>query len=241
MTVSDSEGRRFTVAQILRRSAQLGGILGAQQQLSTADRELGRFQLETVLDEIASEGGPVARALSFYELSLTSADVTAETYKFSLPANVLDVAGHAMWIPSDQADTERATGETAVRKVGWEQWHRMTDKGATASRPNLLYAHREADIVEAWLWPIPTDAGTLRIPVHRYLADVDDDTATLDLEPYWRSYLMRAMGEWWAYSKSLPVDEKAVRGARAQRAMKRARSQASEGVDSQIMLMRPRR
>lgn len=238
MTVSTSVGRRYTVGEILRRTAQVGGVLSAQQNLNAADRELGRFMLEAVLDEIASEGGPIARAIVFEEISLTAADVSAQTYRFNLPSTVLDVVGDGMWIPSDQADTDRAQGETAVKLIGHELWHLQSNKAALSSRPTLMYLHRELDIAALWLWPIPTDAGTLRVPAQRFLADVDDDTATLDLQPYWTNYILRSMSELWGSAKSLPVGDRALRGSQALAAMRRAKSKAKSMADTQIHVRR---
>jgi len=221
MTVSSSVARRRTIGKILRRSAQLAGVLSTEQALRPADREWLREALEDILDGLSTYGVS-ARAQAFDELTITDADVAAGTFKFDLSADVLNVAGNAMYITSGQADAERAAGETLVTQVSLRQWHEISSKDATADRPTWLYPHHENDTIQAWLWQIPSDAGTLRLPVERHLADVDNDNATLDLQTYWYRAITHELAASYMDAKTLDVEARVLMSSKAGKLMGKA-------------------
>lgn len=237
MTVSTSKGRRRTIGQVLLRAGQLAGVVAAEESLKAPDRALLRSMLEDVLDDLANEGVS-ARARTFEKVSVSSADVTAETYKFDLDSGTQRVIGDGMWIPSTASDTDRAQDESLVKLIDWESWHLLTNKAATADRPTLMYEHRESDTIQVWLWQIPTDAGTLRVPVERHLSDVDDDNATLDLPLYWYRTVAHTLAADFRQAKGMPVEEQMLAEGKAARMRKKAVDNSKDEVDLQMSIRR---
>lgn len=237
MTVSTSVGRKFTVGTSLRRAAQLAGVLGSGQQLSENDREMFRDFLESIIDELATEG-VFARDIEFYNLQLT-----ATVYKYPMPPQYFDIIGNGMYISAGQ-DVTRASGETLVQQVSRERWHEMSAKNATAQRPTMFWVNRETDVIETWFWPIPSDTETeignvVRLPMQRYLSDENDDNSTTDLNTYWSSFLLWELAGWMAEGKSMP-DAKVTRLlTKAQDFKKRAKGKANQHGPVQMVVDHP--
>ena len=162
--------------------------------------------------------------------------VSAKAYKFDLSTTTLRVVDDGQWIVSSEADTERASSESLVKLVNYETWHKLSTKSAESDRPTLMYEHRENDTVQVWLWQIPTDAGTLRIPVERHLSDVDDDNATLDLQPYWFRAITHTLATDFRQAKSMPVEEQALGEAKARGLKRKAVVNSMDDVDLQISI-----
>ena len=208
MTVSSSVGRQLDITRIVQLAYQGIGLLNIGQGTSDptwdAKFAFGRDMLELIVDGLATRG-VMAKARSFYEISITSADVTAKKFKYTLPKTVLDVLEPAMYIRSTETDTERAEGETYIRIISLEEWQRLGTKASTG-QPTLIYPDRTGDAIVCYLWQIPDDAGTVRLHTHRKLSDVKDGNATLDLEEYWRDYLVTALQVKLAHAHALPTD-----------------------------------
>jgi hypothetical protein len=207
MTVSTSVGRQFTITEICLLAYQSVGLMSVQQ--GTEDATWGkRFQfasrmLELIVDELATHN-IIARARDFYEIDITSANVTDKEFKFTLPADILDVVHPAMYIPASETDTERAEGETFIRVVTQGEYQTLGNKGGTG-QPTWLYPDRTGDQIVVRLWQIPDEAGTVRLIVHRKLADADDGNSTLDLDEYWINYIVTALSAKLAQAHNLPI------------------------------------
>lgn len=230
MTVSASVGRELNVGTLVTMSYKMAGLMNVGQAPSAAQKTFAKQLLETILDGLQAEGVN-ARALTFENLALT-----AGTYKYALSTAALDVIGPGMYISADQADLERATGETPVTIIGPDQWQLTSSKAATG-RPTLYYPYRVSNPVQVWLWPIPDEAGTIRFQVHRKLADTDDDNATLDLETYWDQFILWELSHQLAAASSLPVGKLSYYAGQAQMKKSYAKSMARNHANGQIMLV----
>jgi len=174
------------------------GLIERTQTPREADLEYAREVLETITDELAAEG-IMAKVQQFVDVSLVSG-----TYKYTLDSTVLDVVGDGMYIGPDE-DTSKAEGERLVTWISTEEWHTISNKAAEG-QPLRMHVHRELDDVQVWFWPIPDEAGTVRILAQRELADVDDGAATLDLGNYWVGYLTFELAHRLAVTAALGVD-----------------------------------
>lgn len=230
MTVSANVGRRLTVGTLLRRSAQLAGVLGAGQQLNAGDKELARDHLELIIDELATEG-VFARDIDFYNQALVTG-----TYRYSLPTNYFDVIGDAMYIPAGTADLTKASGETLVVQITRERWNEISSKDATSGRTTMFFTNRENDTVELWFWPIPDENGHVRVQAQRFLSDCDNDNATIDLMPFWMSFLLWELAMHIAESKSMPNDKIGRLRGKAEDFKKRARGKANQHPSTQMVV-----
>jgi hypothetical protein len=234
MTIASSAGGRLTIEQFCLRAYQGIGLRSAQQGADDAawqaDFALARDLLDMLVNGLAVYGVQ-ARAVTFYELTLT-----ADTYKYTLPATALDIVDPAAYIDASQVDTSKADGETIVRLILREEWQKLGTKGSTG-RPTLCYVHRELDQIQVWLWPIPDEAGTVRFQVHRKLADVNTDgNATLDLEEYWDDYLFVALQHKLARAKALPLALQADLAGEANGKLLFAKGKANQRPHPRIVL-----
>lgn len=232
MTVSSSTGRQFTINEMVAKAYKYAGLLNLASTPTEQEYQFGRDLLEDILDSLPAEGEQ-ARAVSFSEVSITAAQVTAETYKFDLPSSVLDLLDPAMYIDAAETDTDRASGEVVMRLIGLEEWHRLSEKSATGT-PLRYAAYRVGDTLQAWVWPIPNQAGTIRFRVHRHLADADAGNATFDLKPYWMDFIKKRLAADLADSSSLPHTKIARMEAKASEALRKARGKANQRGGTQV-------
>jgi len=226
VTVSTSIGREWTVNKIVDRAYKFAGLVEVSSNANSAQLRGGRALLEDILDSLPTVSNQ-ARATTFDEVTITAAQVTAETYKFDLGANTLDILDPCMYIPASETDTDRASGETIMRQISQVEWHQYGAKDATGN-PTRFYAHREGNTVQAWVWPIPDEAGTMRFRVTRKLADVDDGNATVDLQTYWMDFLKKRLAADLAQASSLSIQKVSYLEMQAHRALNAARGMANE-------------
>jgi hypothetical protein len=199
MTVSSTRGTELTVDDIVRRGWQMSGLMPINQGTSgpnwTAMSEFGQTLLDTILDELQTEG-VFARQVVLEPTSLTASD-----YTYTMNANVLDIVGDGMYIDADETDTSKASGETLVKQIDREAWHRISAKDSEG-RPSLFFFDRS--LREVKLWPIPDEAGTIRFQIHKLMSDAYEGGATLELRQFWNQYLIWELAHQIATSQSLP-------------------------------------
>lgn len=232
MTVSSSVGRQTTVGDMVTRAYRYAGLLHVSQTPDTSQATFGRELLEDVLDSLPAEG-EFARAVDFYEYTLTAAEVTAETYKLTMGSEVLDLLDPAMYIPADESDTDRADGETVMRLISIEEWHRYGAKSPTGT-PTRFMPYRVNDTLQAWVWPIPSEAGTIRFKIHRKATDADTDNVTMDLQNYWMDFVKKRLAADLANSHSLPKSSVAYLDSQAREALQKAKGKANQRPGFQI-------
>lgn len=197
MTISTTVGTQLTIQQVVTTAYQLVGAYNTEHQPSVADAAFGRLILDTICNELAAEG-VFARAVSFLTQTMT-----ADTYRYTLGTGILDLVGDAVYIDVSQTDLTKASGETIIRQVDRDAWHRLGDHSATGT-PSLFYCHRENDQIQAWLYPIPDEAGTVRFQAQRKLADTYEAGATMDLEEYWYQAILWELAFQLGMAKSMP-------------------------------------
>lgn len=174
------------VQKTILRSYQLAGLMGVEQGIGGPTWpnkfSFGRDMLQTIIDQLGSEG-VFARAISLELVTMIPG-----TYIYTLPSTVFDLVEDGSYIDPTQ-DIAAATGETPVKQMDREAWQRMSTKAAE-SRPMMFWTKRDTFPVQAYVWPTPSEAGTIRFQCHRLLADVSPGTVTVDLERFWTSYLV---------------------------------------------------
>ena len=232
MTISTTVGTRLTIGQVSKTAFELAGLLHPAQNLSSADKQMARTLLDVIIQEL--EIGNGARAVSFYNLPLAGDSVT---YRYSLPSTYVGVIGEGMYIPAGTTDLTRATGESTINQIDRQRWHAISTKAATSNRPSQFFVERELDALAVWFWPVPAEAGTVRLQLQRMLANCDDDNATIDLEPYWMSFLCWELGSHVAKAKNLPAESWTGMMNVAAAKKKVARGKANQAVDNQMVIM----
>lgn len=203
MTVSSSQGAKLTVNQHVRDAYKYAGLMGIEQEPTAIEFAFGRRMFQVVINRLEGEGVP-ARLGGAHNVALT-----AGVFQYTLPEDVLDVLDPGMYIDENNVDPDRATGETQIRVITYEEYTRISSKAAEG-RPYLLYPDRNGDQIVINLWTIPDATGaTVRLNVHRKFFDVDDGLATVDLQRYWDPYLQAALAQRLAQSSSL--DQRATK------------------------------
>lgn len=226
MTVSSTATHEFTIAQLIKFGYRRAGLRNENQSITGPQEAAAKDELELIVDSLQAEG-LFARSVEFEEISITSAEVTAETYKFALSSTALDVIGTAMYLDATVTDTERAAGETVIRSVNRDEWQRLSSKSATG-RPTLCFVNRELTPIQVWVWPIPDEAGTMRFQVHKLLADNQDTTKTPELQRYWGDYLVWELAHKLAVNASEPLQRCQYLAAHAARKLSKAKAYAKQ-------------
>lgn len=222
MTVGTTRTRRLTIDNIVLAAYRLAGLLNVHQGTNQAQRDAAYTLLETIVDENQIYG-LYARDIVF-ELVELEADVTS----YALATDTFDVIGDGMYIPASVADIERAEGETVVKQIDRDEWQKLSSKGAESSVPTLLYVDRTNDeAVQIKVWPVPTEAGHIRIQSHRLAADNFEGEKTPDLERHWNQFLIWELGHQLAMSNSVTITTIAHLSQTAQAKLLMARSYAN--------------
>lgn len=204
MTVATTPSALLSINELILLAYKRAGILPVEARLSGANMvpklEHGRKTLGLILDALATEGF-VARTSSFYDLPL----VAGEPY-YTLPNDVLDVHGDAMMVPADSPDTKFTSGELVCKQIDLFMWSTLTVKGSSSTRPQLYCVFRHGALVNLRLWPVPTEAGTLRLAITRLLGGTDTGTKNADLERFWYDCLVWQLAYYIAVDSSMPAD-----------------------------------
>lgn len=198
MTVGTTRTRKLTINNIVTAAYRMAGLLNVHQSPNTAQRDAAYTLLETIVDENQIYG-LYARDVVF-ELVELAVDET----EYALSTSTFDVIGDGMYIPASVADVERAEGETVVKQIDRDEWQKLSSKGAESSVPSLFYCDRTDDTaVKIVVWPVPTEAGHVRVQAHRLAADNFEGEKTPDLERHWNQFLIWELGGQLAISNSM--------------------------------------
>lgn len=171
----------------------------------TAKLAHGRQLLDVIMDNLAVEGF-MARTQDFHNLT-----IVAGTETYTLPDTILDVIEDAMF-------HETATPETELvcKQIDLATWQLLTVKTAESSRPQLYMSDRTGATVVVTLWPIPTEAGVLRLKTIRVLGDNSTGTNSVDLQRYWQDALIWQLAYYLAVDASMPTERVSFLGAQAE-------------------------
>lgn len=180
------------------------GLLPVEAKLSGANMvpklEHGRQLLDLIMDSLATEGF-MARTTQFYDLPMLAGES-----QYTLPDSILDVFEDAMFVPSDNPDTKHTTGELVCKQIDLSTWQTLTTKGSISSRPSLYTAMRSGATVQLRFWPVPSEAGTMRLKTVRLLGSNSDGTKNADLQRYWFDALVWMLAYYVSVDSSMPSD-----------------------------------
>lgn len=225
MTVSASSTRELDINRICKLALQAAGLLPAGAPMSGVQWEKlsgqARDFLEVELDALQAEG-VVARAVEFYDVTLVAGTTT-----YALPGTTVSVIGDAMFLK-----TGETSGETLVRSVDRTRYHELSDKVAQGT-PTLMFVETHA-VFTLYLWPVPSDAGTLRIQRQRLLADASDGTKTVDLERYWVKYMVMATAHMLALSNGIDPSKVGYLNSKAGQLLNVAKARSGNATPGQV-------
>lgn len=198
MTISTVPAVRISINTLVLLAYKRAGLVPIETRLTGANMvpklEHGRQLLDVIMDELATEGF-IARSAGFYDLPMAA----GEPY-YSLPDDILDVHGEAMFVPSDNPDTKHTSGELVCKQIDQMTWATLTTKGSISTRPQLYTVFRHGATVNLRFWPVPSEAGVMRLRTTRLFGGSGDGQKSADLERFWYGTLV------WQLAYHLAVD-----------------------------------
>lgn len=205
MSISTVPASRVSTNALILLAFKRAGIVPIEARLSGANMvpklEHGRQVLDLIMDSLATEGF-VARTAGFYDLPMLG----GEPY-YSLPDDILDVHGDCMFVPSDNPDTKFTSGELVCKMIDQMTWSTLTTKGSVSTRPQLYCVFRHGATVNLRFWPVPSEAGVMRLRTTRLFGGAGDGQKSVDLERFWYDCLVWQMAYYLAVDSSMPPDQ----------------------------------
>src|SRR5690606_9126139 len=135
-----------------------------------------------------------ARQVRYDVLTLTEGDEFVD-----LPADVIDVGHMAKYIAADEEDVDHAGSETPVTRVFRDVLHEHGAKAAVGT-PTQFRVDKSQVPYRLEVWPLPEEAGRVRVESHKLAADSRDTAATVDRERHFQECLVNGVA--WVLAKS---------------------------------------
>jgi hypothetical protein len=204
VTISTLPSSRVSVNTLILLAYKRAGIVPVEARLSGANMtpklEHGRQVLDLIMDSLATEGF-VARTSGFYDMAM----VAGEPY-YTLPDDILDVHGEAMFVPEENPDTKHTSGELVCKQIDQMTWATLTTKGSTSTRPQLYTVFRNGAAVSLRFWPVPSEAGVMRLRTTRLFGGSGDGLKSVDLERFWYDCMVWYLAYYLAVDSSMPTE-----------------------------------
>lgn len=213
------------------------GVLPVEARLSGANMvpklEHGRQLLDLIMDNLAVEGF-IARTMAFYDLP-----IVAGASQYTLPDSILDVHEDAMFVPATNPDTTNTTGELVCKQIDLSTWQTLTTKGSISTRPQLYTVERKGATPILHFWPVPSEAGTMRIKTVRLFGGNADGTLNPDLQRYWYDALVWCLAYYVAVDSSMPAEKLAFLQTMAEQKKKECIRYSYEHTSQQAVVCYP--
>lgn len=233
MTVAATTTFELTIDQIVLAAYRQAGLLHYSQGLDQARGNYGRTQLATIIDLLQAEGTQV-RCVTFTDLTLTSG-----MFQYSFGQEVIDVIGDGSLIASTD-DAAKPASATPILQMDRARWQALASKAAESSRPIQYYAERFGLVVQAWLWPIPSDTGSIaRFMTQVHYPDVSNGSNTAKLERQWAQYLIWQLAYELSLSQGKSADKRQELLRGAQYRLQLCKGFSNQHTGSQMMLDHP--
>lgn len=207
MTASTLPSTQISINTLILLAYKRAGLLPVEAKLNGANMvpklEHGRQLLDLIMDNLAVKGF-IARTMTFFDLPIVAGESA-----YTMPDSVLDVFEDAMYVPPSPTneDTKYTVGEMVCKQVDIATWQNLTTKGTISTRPQLYTAFRSGATVGLKFWPVPSEAGTMRMKVVRLLGDNADGNKTPDLHRYWFDAIVWCLAYYVAVDSSMPSDK----------------------------------
>jgi hypothetical protein len=234
VSINPAPSTPISINQLILLAYKRAGVLPVEAKLSGGNLipklEHGRQTLDLIIDGLATEGF-IARTTEFYDLPLVAGES-----QYTLPDTILDVFEDAMYVPSENPDTKYTQGELVCKQMDLSTWQTLTTKGSTSTRPQLYVAVRSGATVELRFWPVPSEAGTMRLKTVRLLGTSSDGTKNPDLQRYWYDALVWCLAYYVAIDSSMPAEKIAMLQAIAEEKKKACVRYSFEHTGAQAVL-----
>jgi hypothetical protein len=202
VTDSTVPAARVSTNALVLLAYKRAGIVPVEARLSGANMvpklEHGRQVLDLIMDSLATKGF-IARTSGFHDLAM----VAGEPY-YTLPDDILDVHGEAMFVPADNPDTKHTSGELVCKQIDQMAWALLTTKGSISTRPQLYCVFRHAATVNLRFWPVPSEPGVMRLRTTRLFGGAGDGQKSADMERFWYDALVWQLAYYLAVDSTMP-------------------------------------
>jgi len=237
MSINPTPSTPISINTLILLAYKRAGVLPVEARLSGANMvpklEHGRQTLDLIMDGLATEGF-IARTTEFYDLPIVAGES-----QYTLPDTILDVFEDAMFVPSENVDTKYTTGELVCKPIDTSTWQSLTVKGSISTRPQLYVSLRSGATVQLRFWPVPSEAGTMRLKTARLLGTSADGTKNPDLQRYWYDALVWCLAYYLAIDSSMPAEKIGMLQALAEEKKKACVRYSFEHTPSQVILGYP--
>jgi hypothetical protein len=202
VTISTIPASRVSINTLILLAYKRAGLVPVEARLSGANMtpklEHGRQTLDLIMDSLAAKGF-IARTAGFYDLPM----VAGEPY-YSLPDDILDVHGEAMFVPDENPDTKFTSGELVCKQIDQMAWALLTVKGSISTRPQLYCVFRHGATIGLRFWPVPSDPGVMRLRTTRLFGGSGDGQKSADMERFWYDALVWQLAYYLAVDSGMP-------------------------------------
>lgn len=239
MTAKAIPSTPISINTLILLAYKRAGVLPVEAKLSGANMtpklEHGRQLLDLIIDGLATEGF-MARTMDFYDLPIVAGES-----QYTLPDSILDVHEDAMYVPGEPTnqDTKHTTGEMVCKQIDLGVWQTLTTKGSISTRPQLYAAFRSGATVMLKFWPVPSEAGTMRVKTVRLLGSNSDGTKNVDLHRYWFDALVWCLAYYVAVDSSMPGEKIQMLASIAEQKKKMCVAYGFEHTPTQAVLDYP--
>ncbi len=226
MTISASRINELNIQTIIQRAYQVTGLMNANETAGDPNWA-AKFAMAADFLDVELKGLQANAVISRHRIFHTVPVVAGtRTYTIAAASSILDFVGQGMF---------KVTGsdiETPVSPIDQDVYQSIPDKLSTGTPVSFYFQRGDTSIV--YLWPVPTDSGTLTIVAHQLIADGTDQSKTVDLERHWTKYLIYQLAHWLSLSNNLPIATIGKFESLAEKQFKVAKGYSQSGIPGQI-------
>lgn len=233
MTVDTANTYEFDIATVLRQGFKLALLLPSGVALSAAQQAEGGEALQLVMSELP------ARVLKLRQIRYDYLTLTADSEWLALPTDVWDVGPTAMYIPAGTANLQQAATEVPVEREYGSTFQRRGGKSATSDTPTRFRLDKEQVPWRLELWPIPNEAGTLRVECFKLSANSTDPNKTPDTDRHWAKTLCYGVGAHLAATNAVDLGRVQYLEGRFETLKKQAEGQSKDHAPQAFRLRHP--
>lgn len=147
-----------------------------------------------------------------YFVNLDYLTLTAGVSAYVLDADILNIVDDGSYIPaSNGVQLEHTSGETPVKPMSAARWNQLSGKNSTGTPMHYFLTRNDEEgtgvgALNVRLWPIPSEAGTIRFRTHRVPGSSSNGAFNPDLKRHWELWAVYALAYEFMVDSSMPLD-----------------------------------
>jgi len=169
LTTSGVISSTMTAGEMMTYAMQELGVLGAGETPTGEEYEAMIPRLNFMLKTWQAKGCNLWRATT------GTVVIPADDASGALDPRIIDIQA---------ARVVTGTNEIQMQQLGNGEYRQYPNK-AQSGRPIVYYLDKQRDVVNLYVWPVPTVDTTIKIDYARVIEDVTTTTETLDIPQQW--------------------------------------------------------